>query len=98
MANLPAEITHLLEEITAKDNDIEVLRSSITSRDKAIQNWVRANGGHVKNPKEEGLAKVILANYDRIEILQTEKVALSEKAMIVVRSVLFFLLTTCKPG
>lgn len=87
MANLPAEITHLLEEVTAKDNEIEVLRSSITSRDKAIQNWVRANGGHVKNPKEEGLAKVILTNYDRIEILQAEKVALSEKAMIVVRFV-----------
>lgn len=92
MANLPAEITHLLEEVTAKDNEIEVLRSSITSRDKAIQNWVRANGGHVKNPKEEGLAKVILTNYDRIELLQAEKVALSEKAMIIVRFVPLFLI------
>lgn len=44
----------------------------------------------MKNPKEEGLAKVILTNYDRIEILQAEKVALSEKAMIVVRFVPFF--------
>lgn len=41
----------------------------------------------MKNPKEEGLAKGIVANYDRIEVLQAEKVALSEKAMIVVCSV-----------
>lgn len=81
VANLPAEIAHLLEEIQAKDQHIQELREVINTRDKSIQNFVRAQGGHVKNPKEEGLTKVILANFDRIEILQAEKLGLSEKAM-----------------
>lgn len=83
VANLPAEITHLLEEVTAKDQQIEDLRNLISSRDRSIQNFIRANGGHVKNPKEDSLAKGILAAYDKVEILQAEKLALSEKAMIV---------------
>ncbi|KAI5203273.1 hypothetical protein AUEXF2481DRAFT_28393 [Aureobasidium subglaciale EXF-2481] len=81
VANLPAEIAHLLEEIQAKDQHIQDLRDVINSRDKSIQNFVRAQGGHVKNPKEEGLTKVIMANFDSIEILQAEKLGLSEKAM-----------------
>ncbi|KAG9809161.1 hypothetical protein KCU77_g20745, partial [Aureobasidium melanogenum] len=81
VANLPAEIAHLLEEIQAKDQHIQELREVINTRDKSIQNFVRAQGGHVKNPKEEGLTKVIMANFDRIEILQAEKLGLSEKAM-----------------
>ncbi|KAL1297597.1 hypothetical protein AAFC00_006159 [Neodothiora populina] len=83
VANLPAEITHLLEEVSAKDQQIDELRTLIASRDKSIQNFVRQNGGHVKNPKEDSLTKGILASYDRVEILQAEKLALSEKAMIV---------------
>lgn len=83
MANLPAEITHLLEEVSAKDQQIEDLRNLISSRDRSIQNFVRSNGGHVKNPKEDGLARAIISAYDKIEILQAEKLALSEKAMIV---------------
>ncbi|KAI4743763.1 hypothetical protein E4T50_05798 [Aureobasidium sp. EXF-12298] len=81
VANLPAEIAHLLEEIQAKDQHIQEFRDVINTRDKSIQNFVRAQGGHVKNPKEEGLTKVIMANFDRIEILQAEKLGLSEKAM-----------------
>lgn len=81
VSNLPAEIAHLLEEIQAKDQVIQDLRDVINSRDKSIQNFVRAQGGHVKNPKEEGLSKAIMANFDRIEILQAEKLGLSEKAL-----------------
>jgi inhibitor of growth protein 3 len=81
VANLPAEIAHLLEEIQAKDQHIQDLRDVINTRDRSIQNFVRAQGGHVKNPKEDGLTKVIMANFDRIEILQAEKLGLSEKAM-----------------
>jgi hypothetical protein len=78
---LPAEIAHLLEEIQAKDQHIQDLRDVINTRDRSIQNFVRAQGGHVKNPKEDGLTKVIMANFDRIEILQAEKLGLSEKAL-----------------
>jgi len=83
---LPAEIAHLLEEIQAKDQHIQDLRDVINTRDRSIQNFVRAQGGHVKNPKEDGLTKVIMANFDRIEILQAEKLGLSEKAMRLVFS------------
>ncbi|KAK5002089.1 hypothetical protein LTR28_011847, partial [Elasticomyces elasticus] len=83
VANLPAEIAHLLEEIQAKDQQIHQCRDTIAQRDNALQKWVRANGANVRNPKEEAFSKTILANMDRAEILQAEKVALSEKAMIV---------------
>ncbi|CAD0051780.1 unnamed protein product [Aureobasidium pullulans] len=68
-----------------KDQHIQDLRDVINSRDKSIQNFVRAQGGHVKNPKEDGLSKVIMANFDRIEILQAEKLGLSEKALRLLR-------------
>jgi len=93
VANLPAEISHLLEEINAKDVQIDDLRNVINSRDRSIQNFVRQNGGHVKNPKEDGLAKGIIANYDRIEALQAEKIALSDKAMVIVSP-----MRTCSPS
>ncbi|KAK5008352.1 hypothetical protein LTR28_004099, partial [Elasticomyces elasticus] len=83
VANLPAEIAHLLEEIQAKDQQIHQCRDTIAQRDNALQKWVRAHGANVRNPKEEAFSKTILANMDRAEILQAEKVALSEKAMIV---------------
>ena len=85
MANLPAEIAHLLEEIQAKDQQIMQCRDAITSRDNALQKHVRQMGSHVKHPKEDAFSKTILTNYDRIEILQAEKLGLSEKAMIIVR-------------
>lgn len=84
MANLPAEIAHLLEEIQAKDQQMQECRDLISTKDKLIQNFVRQNGGHVKNPKEDALAKNILANYDRMEILQAEKLGLSQKSAIIV--------------
>lgn len=95
VANLPAEIAHLLEEIQAKDQHIQDLRDVINSRDKSIQNFVRAQGGHVKNPKEDGLSKVIMANFDRIEILQAEKLGLSEKALRLVCSEMFDTKSKC---
>lgn len=42
------------------------------------------NGGHVKNPKEESFTQTIRSNYDKAEILQAEKIGLSEKAVILV--------------
>lgn len=81
---MPAEIAHLLEEIQAKDSQILVCRDAITSRDNALQKHVRTSGSHVKHPKEDAFTKTILGNFDRIEILQAEKLGLSEKAMIIV--------------
>ncbi|KAK5002722.1 hypothetical protein LTR16_006614, partial [Cryomyces antarcticus] len=82
VANLPAEVAHLLEEIQAKDRLVQDCRDVIAKRDASIQKFVKLNGGHVKNPQDEAYSKVIAANYDKARILQEEKVGLSEKAGI----------------
>ena len=83
VANIPAEVTHLMEEIQAKDLQIAAFKDEINKRDAQLQKWVRMNGGHVPNPKEEAFSKTINDCYDKCEILQAEKCGLSEKAMIV---------------
>lgn len=83
VANIPAEITHLMEEIHAKDLQIAAFKDEINKRDAQLQKWVRVNGGHVHNPKEEAFSKTINDCYDKCEILQAEKCGLSEKAMLV---------------
>ena len=83
MANTPAEITHLLEEIQAKDMQILAFRDEINKRDIALQKWVRVNGGHVQNPKDDAFSRTITECYDKCEILQAEKCGLSEKSLIV---------------
>lgn len=83
VANTPAEVTHLLEEIQAKDHQILAYKDEINKRDQALQKWVRLNGGHVPNPKEDAFTKTIGDCFDKCEILQAEKCGLSEKALIV---------------
>ena len=83
MANTPAEITHLLEEIAAKDHQISSLREEISKRDSALQKWVRVNGSHQPHPKEASFSKIVEDCYDRCEILQAEKEGLAAKSKIV---------------
>nr|POE63011.1 chromatin modification-related protein yng2 [Quercus suber] len=83
VANTPAEVTHLLEEIQAKDAQILAFKDEISKRDAQLQKWVRLNGGHVLNPKEDAFSETIKNCYDKCEILQAEKCGLSEKALIV---------------
>ncbi|CAK1357826.1 Inhibitor of growth protein 3 [Cercospora beticola] len=83
IANIPAEICHLLEEVQAKDLQIAAFKDEIIKRDAQLQKWVRVNGGHVLNPKEEAFSKTINDCYDKCEILQAEKLGLSEKAQVV---------------
>lgn len=85
VANIPAEVTHLMEEIQAKDLQISAFKEEIAKRDAQLQKWVRINGGHVLNPKEEAFSKTILDCYDKCEILQAEKCGLAEKAEIVLK-------------
>lgn len=85
VANLPAEIAHLLEEIQAKDRTIQECRNTVHSRDSSIQKFIKVNGHGQVNPKEEAYAKNILASFDRAQTIQEEKVSLSEKAANLVR-------------
>lgn len=80
VANLPAEISHLYEEMQAKDQQIQECRSIINARDASLQKFIKLNGSLVQNPKEESYSKTISQNYDKAQILQEEKIGLSEKA------------------
>jgi len=84
VANLPAEITHLYEEVQDKDRQIQELRTSIQQRDNSLQKFVKLNGSLVVNPKEEPYNKVVIQNYERAQILQEEKIGLVEKAAALV--------------
>ncbi|CAD6573319.1 MAG: Histone acetyltransferase complex subunit [Alectoria sarmentosa] len=80
VANLPAEIAHLLEEIQAKDRVIQECRNVIATRDSSIQKFLKLSGAGQPNPKEEGYCKNVMANFDKAQVIQEEKVGLSEKA------------------
>lgn len=82
VANLPAEINHLMEEIQAKDKTMQDCRAVINSRDGSIQKFIKLNGSLAPNPKEEQYSKTVLQNLDRCEALQSEKIQLSEKACV----------------
>ena len=84
VANLPAEISHLYEEMQAKDQQIQECRSIINARDASQQKFIKLNGSLVQNPKEESYSKTISQNYDKAQILQEEKIGLSEKATALV--------------
>lgn len=82
VANLPAEISHLMEEIQAKDKTIQDCRTTINSRDTSLQKFIKLNGSLTPNPKEEQYGKTILQNLDKSQLLQDEKIQLSEKACV----------------
>jgi len=84
VANLPAEISHLYEEMQAKDQQIQECRNIINARDASLQKFIKLNGSLVQNPKEESYSKTISQNYDKAQILQEEKIGLSEKAAALV--------------
>lgn len=89
VANLPAEITHLYEEMQAKEQQIQACNNIIETRDSSLQKFVKLNGSLVKNPKEEPYNKLILQNYEKAQTLQDEKVHLAEKAAQLVRIQLY---------
>ncbi|OAX79933.1 hypothetical protein ACJ72_05745 [Emergomyces africanus] len=82
VANLPAEINHLMEEIQAKDKIMQECRATINSRDMSLQKFIKQNGSHAPNPKEDSYSRTILQNLDRSQVLQDEKILLSEKACV----------------
>ena len=82
VANLPAEINHMMEEIHAKDKDMQRYQSIITSRDGHLQKHIRLNGSLVPHPKEKEYEEIILQNHDLCQDLQNQKIALSDKACV----------------
>src|SRR5690606_9292906 len=84
VANLPAEIHHLFEELQAKDKQLQECRAAINSRDNSLQKFIKMNGSHVQNPKEDLYAKAIRSQYQIALRLQDEKIALAQKALALV--------------
>ncbi|KIX07733.1 uncharacterized protein Z518_02387 [Rhinocladiella mackenziei CBS 650.93] len=79
-ANLPAEINHMMEEIQAKDKDLQKYLSVINQKDTTIQKHLKVNGVLTPHPKENEYAELVKKNYELCVELQDQKTALSEKA------------------
>lgn len=84
VANLPAEIAHLLEEVQAKDEIIEKHRLAIHQHDKELQAFVKKNGGAAKHQKDDQYLEEVKEHYDRAQALQDDKCSLANKAAILV--------------
>jgi inhibitor of growth protein 3 len=84
VANLPAEIAFMQEEIAEKDRLMQQHLLIIAAEDSKIQKWIRANGSHNAHPKEADIRKIIRTNYDAAEIIQEEKIALAQKTQLVI--------------
>jgi inhibitor of growth protein 3 len=80
VANLPAEISHMMEEIQAKDNEIQKYQSSINSKDTNLQKHIKVNGVLQAHPKETEYSEQVKKNYELIATLQDQKVAMSDRA------------------
>ena len=82
VANLPAEISHMMEEIQAKEKEMQLYLSSINSKDAAIQKQIKLQGSMVPHPKEKEFSESILKNYDVCQEFQEQKIAMSDKACL----------------
>ena len=81
--NLPEEIRFIHEEITNKDRQYNDCIKLIEDRDAKIQKWIKTNGSHEHNPKEDALRAQIRDQYQRAEQFSTDKIALTQKLQLI---------------
>jgi inhibitor of growth protein 3 len=81
-ANLPAEVSHMMEEIQAKEREMQKYQSAISAKDGSLQKHMKLNGSLNAHPKEKEYSEAILKNYDLCQEIQTQKIALSDKACV----------------
>ncbi|KAF4123333.1 inhibitor of growth protein 3 [Geosmithia morbida] len=81
--NLPEEIRFVHEEITEKDRQFNECTRIIDDRDAKIQKWIKTNGSHEPNPKEDTLRAQIRENFARADEIQRDKIALTQKLSLV---------------
>ena len=79
--NIPEEIRFINAEIEEKDREVNSCQRIIEDRDAKIQRWIKTNGSHVPNPREETLRNTIRENYVKMERLSDEKIALSSRLL-----------------
>ncbi|KAF3934171.1 hypothetical protein ABW20_dc0104050 [Dactylellina cionopaga] len=80
VSNLPAELTHLYEELANKDKRVHTLKQSISQKDASIQRFIRQNGSQVPHPKEASYDKAIKDAFTEINTIQDEKCKLAKRA------------------
>lgn len=79
VSNLPEEIKFIQDEITDKDRQVAECLKIIDDRDTRIQKWIKTNGSHTPNPREDGYRQSIRENFTKAEQLATEKIALTQR-------------------
>lgn len=77
--NLPEELRFIQDEILDKDRAYNDCVKTIEDCDLKIQRWIRANGSHHPNPRENQLRETIRANFTKADQLAAEKIHLAEK-------------------
>lgn len=82
VANLPAEVTHLMEEITAKEQTLQEHLAAVHARDTSLQKFVKSNGSHMPHPREAAYNEAVINNLDRCQALQDEKIVLADKSSV----------------
>lgn len=80
--NLPEEIRFIHEEITDKDRQYNECIHMIEDRDGKIQKWIKSNGSHEPNPKEDLLRAQIRDNFAKADKLAQDKIALTQKLQL----------------
>ncbi|KAJ3499320.1 hypothetical protein NLG97_g411 [Lecanicillium saksenae] len=77
--NLPEEIRFMQDEIADKDRQYNECVRMIEDRDAKIQKWIKTNGSHEPNPKEDLLRSQIRENYAKADRLAQEKIDMACK-------------------
>jgi inhibitor of growth protein 3 len=78
--NLPSELQHVYEELTAKERNYLKYKREKDAREALIFRHIRQHGGHVPNPFEDKYNKQIEEIFEKIEQIQEEKCILADKA------------------
>ncbi|ODA76652.1 hypothetical protein RJ55_07923 [Drechmeria coniospora] len=80
--NLPEEIRFMQDEIADKDRQYNECIRLIEDRDGKIQKWIKSNGSHETNPKENNLRAQIRDNYARADQLSQDKIILVQRLQV----------------
>jgi inhibitor of growth protein 3 len=83
VSNLPEEIRFIQDEIADKDRQYAECVRIIEERDARIQKWIKANGSHEPNPREEGYRQTIRENFAQADALAADKIALTQKLLAI---------------
>lgn len=89
--NIPEEIRFINAEIGEKDKEVNTCLRAIEANDAKIQRWIKTNGSHAPNPREENLRNQIRENYIKAERFSDEKLALSQRLQEIYDRQLLFL-------